>query len=190
MKVLIPAAGVGTRLKPHTFTLPKPLLHIGGKTILDYLLEPVTELDPEEVRFVIGYKGDMIKEHVEKNYSFNSTFVVQDELLGLHFQDVTHPEDLARNLDLQQQVAAGRFRLDLYYVDNWSLKLDAKILFRTVFKVIARKGISSEGHATSLPFRPGNLRSGARDTDANPDDCAQQGIDAPAPPDVRKRQTL
>lgn len=82
-----------------------------------------------------------------------------------------------------------RFRLDLY-VDNWSLTLDAKILFRTFFKVIARKGVSSEGHATSLPFRPGNVRSSARDTDAKPDDCAQQGIDAPAPPDRRKRQTF
>ncbi|MEW6411416.1 MAG: sugar phosphate nucleotidyltransferase [Candidatus Zixiibacteriota bacterium] len=130
MKVIIPAAGVGTRLKPHTLTLPKPLLHIGGKTILDYLLEPVTELDPEEVRFVIGYKGDMIKEHVEKNYSFNSTFVVQDELLGLGYalhialRDVANTPlmvllgDTIIESDLKKFIRAGKYALGLRQVPD------------------------------------------------------------------------
>ena len=48
MKVIIPVAGTGTRLKPHTLTLPKPLLRMGGRAILDYLLMPITGLEPEE----------------------------------------------------------------------------------------------------------------------------------------------
>ncbi|NOY89357.1 MAG: NTP transferase domain-containing protein [FCB group bacterium] len=85
MKVVIPVAGVGTRLKPHTLTTPKPLLSVAGKTILDYLLVPLKELNPEEVIFVIGYKGEMIENYVRDNYSFKSSFVKQDKLLGLGY---------------------------------------------------------------------------------------------------------
>jgi len=46
-----------------------------------------------------------------------------------------------------------KFRLDVWYVDNWSLSLDLKILFLTVWKVLAQKEISQEGHATSEEFK-------------------------------------
>ena len=46
-----------------------------------------------------------------------------------------------------------KFRLDVWYVDNWSLWLDLKILWRTVAKVIFQEGISSEGEATAAPFK-------------------------------------
>jgi lipopolysaccharide/colanic/teichoic acid biosynthesis glycosyltransferase len=46
-----------------------------------------------------------------------------------------------------------KFRLDVWYVDNWSLALDAKILLLTFWKVIQREGISQEGHATAEEFR-------------------------------------
>lgn len=45
-----------------------------------------------------------------------------------------------------------RFKLDVQYVENLSLKMDLRILFRTVFKVIKRDGISQEGHVTMSPF--------------------------------------
>lgn len=45
-----------------------------------------------------------------------------------------------------------RFRYDVEYADNWSLALDAKILAMTAWKVIAREGISAEGHATTPKF--------------------------------------
>ncbi len=130
MKVIIPAAGVGTRLKPHTLTQPKPLLHIGGKTILDYLLQPITELNPEEVRFVIGYKGEMIEEHVKSNYTFKSSFVVQDELLGLGYALHVALKDLANTPllvllgdtiiegDLKKFTRAGNYSLGLRQVED------------------------------------------------------------------------
>lgn len=85
MKIIIPVAGAGTRLQPHTLTIPKPLLEIANKPVLDYVLEPLLELDPEEIIFVIGHKGEMIIDYVRKKYSFKSRFVPQEKLLGLGY---------------------------------------------------------------------------------------------------------
>ena len=130
MKVIIPVAGTGTRLKPHTLTLPKPLLRMGGKAILDYLLMPITELKPEEVVFVVGYKGDMIRDYVRKNYDFKSTFIKQDKLLGLGY--ALHVAlgnmgdspvlillgDTVVEGDLAKFVTAGEYTLGLHQVDD------------------------------------------------------------------------
>jgi glucose-1-phosphate thymidylyltransferase len=85
MKVIVPVAGVGDRLKPHTHSQPKPLLHVAGKPMLAYILDPVLELNPEEVIFVIGFRGEQIRRYVEKNFQFKATFVEQDKLLGLGY---------------------------------------------------------------------------------------------------------
>ncbi|MBU8934638.1 MAG: NTP transferase domain-containing protein [candidate division Zixibacteria bacterium] len=85
MKVIIPVAGAGTRLKPHTLHLPKALLPVGGQTVLGHILAPIKVLNPDEVIFVIGYQGQMIKDYIENNYSFQSRFVPQTELLGLGY---------------------------------------------------------------------------------------------------------
>ena len=53
-----------------------------------------------------------------------------------------------------------RFRLDVEYVDRWNLWLDARILWRTVAAVLARDGISAEGHATMPPFLGGAPAAG------------------------------
>ncbi|MDD3733044.1 MAG: sugar phosphate nucleotidyltransferase [candidate division Zixibacteria bacterium] len=85
MKVIIPVAGVGTRLRPHTYTTPKPLLYVAGKPVLEHVLQPILELRPEEVIFVVGYLGELIKRYVEDNFSFKARFIKQDELLGLGY---------------------------------------------------------------------------------------------------------
>jgi lipopolysaccharide/colanic/teichoic acid biosynthesis glycosyltransferase len=59
-----------------------------------------------------------------------------------------------------------RFRLDLQYVDQWSLLLDAKILALTAYRVLERKGVSSDGHATSPELRPESTTS-VRDQEAS-----------------------
>jgi glucose-1-phosphate thymidylyltransferase len=84
MKVIIPAAGIGTRLKPHTFSLPKALLSVAGKTIIDHIIKKLDNIDVEEVIFIIGYKGDLIKNHIREKYpNLNASFVYQNEMLGL-----------------------------------------------------------------------------------------------------------
>jgi lipopolysaccharide/colanic/teichoic acid biosynthesis glycosyltransferase len=54
-----------------------------------------------------------------------------------------------------------KFRLDVWYVDNWSFWLDMKILLLTLWKVIKREGISQPGHATAEEFMGSRWREGA-----------------------------
>ena len=55
MKVIIPTAGSSTRLRPHTFAIPKTLIQVAGHPILDYLLQPLVEIpDLSELIFIVG----------------------------------------------------------------------------------------------------------------------------------------
>ena len=84
MKVIIPTAGSGTRLRPHTFTSPKTLLHVAGRPILDYLLEPLLDLpNLSELIFIVGAKGEQIREYVEAHYNLPTTYLWQNEQQGL-----------------------------------------------------------------------------------------------------------
>ena len=84
MKVIIPTAGSGIRLRPHTCTSPKTLIHVAGRPILDYLLEPLLALpDLSELIFIIGDKGGQIREYVETYYNLPTTYLWQNEQKGL-----------------------------------------------------------------------------------------------------------
>ena len=84
MKVIIPTAGSGTRLRPHTITSPKTLIHVAGRPILDYLLEPLLELpDLSELIFIIGNNGEQIREHVETYYNLPTTYLLQNAQKGV-----------------------------------------------------------------------------------------------------------
>jgi len=84
MKAVIPVAGVGTRLRPHTHTVPKALLHVAGKPIIGYILDEVVALGIEEVVLVVGYMGDSIVRYVNEAYRFRSVeYVEQEERKGL-----------------------------------------------------------------------------------------------------------
>jgi len=82
MKVVIPLAGFGTRLRPHTYTKPKPLVNVAGKPVLGHILDKLCYLDVEEVLFIVGYLGDQIEHYVKANYSYPARFIEQKELLG------------------------------------------------------------------------------------------------------------
>ena len=82
MKVIIPLAGFGTRLRPHTYTKPKPLINVAGKPVLGHLLDKIAGLDIEEYIFIVGYLGEQVEEYVKSNYNLNARFVEQKELLG------------------------------------------------------------------------------------------------------------
>lgn len=85
MKVVIPAAGAGKRLFPHTFTKPKPMVYIAGKPIIGHILDRMKDVEPEEVILVVGYKKEQIISYIDRNYAniFKITYVNQDEQLGL-----------------------------------------------------------------------------------------------------------
>lgn len=83
MKVIIPVAGVGTRLKPHTHTVPKVLLQVAGKPILGHILDEFKDLSITEVILVVGYLGERIVGYVRGNYSLRVNCIEQKDRLGL-----------------------------------------------------------------------------------------------------------
>ncbi|MBS1537499.1 MAG: NTP transferase domain-containing protein [Bacteroidetes bacterium] len=83
MRAIIPVAGVGTRLRPHTYTLPKVLLNVAGKPILGHILDALQRQNIDEATIVVGYMGDLVEEYVRSHYSMDVEFVEQEERLGL-----------------------------------------------------------------------------------------------------------
>lgn len=84
MKVIIPVAGFGTRLRPHTLTKPKVLLNVGGKPMIHYIIEQLLrDKLATSIVMVTGFLGDMIKEYLDGTFKFNFTYVTQDEPKGL-----------------------------------------------------------------------------------------------------------
>jgi glucose-1-phosphate thymidylyltransferase len=86
MKVIIPLAGKGTRLRPHTHVTPKPMLPIAGKPVMDYILDDLQKLGGiDQVIYITGHLKEKVEEHVRGKYSFDSVFVeqrVQDGTAG------------------------------------------------------------------------------------------------------------
>lgn len=130
MKVIVPVAGHGSRLRPHTYSTNKALLHVAGRPILSHVLEPVIALEPEEVIFVIGFRGDEVQEYVTQTFSFKATFVRQDKLLGLGYAvslalgagadgpTLVLLGDTIVELDLKKFIQAGDNVLGLRAVDD------------------------------------------------------------------------
>jgi glucose-1-phosphate thymidylyltransferase len=83
MRAIIPVAGVGSRLRPHTYTIPKVLINVAGKPIIGHILDRVIENGFDEATIVVGYLGDQIKDYVLGHYSIKVDFVEQEERLGL-----------------------------------------------------------------------------------------------------------
>jgi glucose-1-phosphate thymidylyltransferase len=82
---IIPVAGSGKRLRPHTYTYPKVLLTVGDKPIIGHIIDKLIKSQINDICFVIGYLGDKVKEYVEKNYSdkINASYIFQEEQKGL-----------------------------------------------------------------------------------------------------------
>ncbi|MEP7235626.1 MAG: nucleotidyltransferase family protein, partial [Ignavibacteriota bacterium] len=84
MHAIIPVAGVGSRLRPHTFTLPKVLLNVAGKPILGHILDRLRDDGVTSATIVVGYMGNLVESYVRTRYhDLEVNFVTQDELLGL-----------------------------------------------------------------------------------------------------------
>ncbi|MFQ6606140.1 MAG: sugar phosphate nucleotidyltransferase [Fidelibacterota bacterium] len=82
MKALIPVAGLGTRLLPHTNRYQKTLLPVAGKPVIDHIVPPILAAGIEEITFVIGHLGQQVVHHME-SYNGRFNFVVQHEKIGL-----------------------------------------------------------------------------------------------------------
>jgi glucose-1-phosphate thymidylyltransferase len=82
IKVILPVAGFGKRMRPHTWSKPKPLIQVAGKPLLGHVLDRLVPLGIDEVVFITGWLGEEIETYVAANYAFQTHYVVQDELMG------------------------------------------------------------------------------------------------------------
>ena len=84
MKIVIPLAGFGKRLRPHTFTKPKPLINVAGKPVLGHVLDMFTRLEQvDEIIFITGHLGEQIEEYVTREYAHvKARYIEQKEMNG------------------------------------------------------------------------------------------------------------
>jgi glucose-1-phosphate thymidylyltransferase len=117
MKVIIPLAGKGTRLRPHTHLVPKPMLMFAGKPVMAYILEDLERLGGvEQVIYVTGHLKEKVEEYARTQFSLPSVFVEQT------VQDGT----------------AGAVKLAQPYVDQDVLIIFVDTIFETDLSVIKR----------------------------------------------------
>lgn len=84
MRAIIPVAGVGSRLRPFTFTLPKVLLNVAGKPILGHILDKIIVDGITEATIVVGHMSEKIQEFLATTYpDFSVQYVEQEERMGL-----------------------------------------------------------------------------------------------------------
>ena len=83
MKAVILLAGLGTRLRPHTYSKPKPLVQVADKPVLGHILDSLASIDIEETIFIVGYLGDQIQKYVTDHYpNMRARYVEQNEMKG------------------------------------------------------------------------------------------------------------
>jgi glucose-1-phosphate thymidylyltransferase len=83
VKAIIPVAGKGLRLRPLTYTQPKPLIPVAGKPIISFIIDQLVDAGVEDFVFVIGYLGEKIKLYIQEHYpDLKVSFVKQEERLG------------------------------------------------------------------------------------------------------------
>ena len=84
MKAIIPVAGAGTKLRPHTYSQPKALIPLAGSTILSIIMDQLLAAGITEFIFIVGYLGDKIQGYVQKHYPDLTThFIQQSERQGI-----------------------------------------------------------------------------------------------------------
>ncbi|MBR6124763.1 NTP transferase domain-containing protein, partial [Candidatus Saccharibacteria bacterium] len=84
MKIILPVAGKGERMRPYTNNLPKCLLPVGGKTIIDWIVESTRPLTPTETIFITGYKAEVMDRYLAGKPEWGKTrTVLQSDPQGL-----------------------------------------------------------------------------------------------------------
>ncbi|MDQ3781052.1 MAG: sugar phosphate nucleotidyltransferase [Chloroflexota bacterium] len=82
MDIILPVAGFGTRLRPQTWSKPKPLVSLAGKPMLAHVLDRLLPLNPKQLIFITGFLGDQLETWAKATYTLPLAFVEQPEMLG------------------------------------------------------------------------------------------------------------
>lgn len=85
MQVIIPLAGKGTRLRPHTHLVPKPMLKVAGRPVMDWVMDRLAGLQIDELIFITGHLKEQVEAYARSRYPIPSRFIeqkVQDGTAG------------------------------------------------------------------------------------------------------------
>jgi glucose-1-phosphate thymidylyltransferase len=94
VKAIIPVAGVGTKLRPHTYSQPKALIPLAGKTVLSIIVDQMVEAGISEFIFIVGYQGEKIQDYIKQKYPEIAVhYVFQQDRQG-----IGHAIKLTRNI--------------------------------------------------------------------------------------------
>lgn len=139
--MIIPMAGIGSRMRPHTLTIPKPLLPIAGKPIVQRLVEDIAKVCPEpidEVGFIIGQFGEEVEENLKQiaqSIGAQGKIYYQKEKLGTAHAILCAEELMEGNIIIA--FADTLFRADFTLDTNhdgiiWVQKVDEPSAFGVV----------------------------------------------------------
>jgi glucose-1-phosphate thymidylyltransferase len=82
MKIIVPLAGKGTRLLPLTKRVPKPLVRVAGRPVLDYVMDLLLPLEPTELIVITGHLKEGVESYISSHYDVRTQFVEQQEQDG------------------------------------------------------------------------------------------------------------
>jgi glucose-1-phosphate thymidylyltransferase len=82
VKIIVPLAGKGTRLLPLTRRVPKPLVHVAGRPVMDYVMDTVAGFDVEELIVITGHLKEDVERYIRTHYRIPARFVEQKTLDG------------------------------------------------------------------------------------------------------------
>src|SRR5215207_3573888 len=101
MKIIIPVAGIGSRLRPHTHTQPKALVPVAGKPILSHIVDNLINAGIKDFIFIVGYLGDKIEDYLKTNYpEIDKKFIVQEPREGTGHAVWLARESISENDDI------------------------------------------------------------------------------------------
>ncbi|MGI8892050.1 MAG: sugar phosphate nucleotidyltransferase [Bacteroidia bacterium] len=157
MRIIVPMAGMGKRMRPHTLTVPKPLLKVAGKPIVQRLMEDITKVvneKVEEIAYVIGDFGKEVEEkliEIAKNLGAKGSIYYQDEPLGTAHAILCAADSLKGNVVIAfaDTLFKADFKLDTNKEDGiiWVNKIDDPRAFGVV-------KISDRGYITDFVEKP------------------------------------
>lgn len=96
MDIILPVAGLGSRLRPQTWSIPKPLVALAGKPMLAHVIDRVRPLNPDRIVFITGYLGSQIENWACEELDIPCEFVVQPEMRG-QTDAIARTRDIVKN---------------------------------------------------------------------------------------------
>jgi glucose-1-phosphate thymidylyltransferase len=153
MDVILPVAGLGSRLRPQTWTKPKPLVSLAGKPILEHVIDRVMPLEPSRLVFITGFLGDQVEAWVRQRYpDMDVAFVHQPVMRG-------QTDAIVRARDIVTGEALILFP-DMLFETDWSVlqgtSADA-VMFTKQVEDPSALGVAvldGDGYITKLVEKP------------------------------------